>query len=58
MNTETVIEMPTTWESTLPILLMAYENGQNEGRKVALEELQRLARVADKLIAEKKGAKK
>jgi hypothetical protein len=44
-----------TWESVLPIYLMAYENGENKGRSAALEELQRMARLADLYLAAKKG---
>jgi hypothetical protein len=44
-----------TWEAVLPIYLMAYENGENKGRSAALEELQRMARLADLYLAAKKG---
>jgi hypothetical protein len=47
--------MIPTWEAVLPIYLMAYENGENRGRSAALEELQRMARLADLYLAAKKG---
>ena len=46
--------MVPTWEAVLPIYLMAYENGENKGRSAALEELQRMARLADLYLAARK----
>jgi hypothetical protein len=51
---ETVDATPS-WEAVLPIYLMAYENGSNKGRGAALEELQRMAKLADLYLASKKG---
>ena len=53
---ETVDATPT-WEGLLPLYLMSYENGANEGRRAALEELQRMAQLADAYVASKGGAK-
>lgn len=47
--------MVPTWEAILPIYLMAYENGENKGRSAALEELQRMAKLADLYLVSKKG---
>ena len=52
MKTENLVP---TWEAVLPIYLMAYENGENKGRSAALEELQRMAKLADLYLAAKKG---
>lgn len=52
MKTENLVP---TWEAVLPIYLMAYENGEHKGRSAALEELQRMARLADLYLAAKKG---
>lgn len=38
------------WREALQICLASYENGTAEGRKIALEELNRMADVADKAI--------
>lgn len=45
------IDMTPTWEALLPGLLMAVENGTNQGRAIAMEELMRLARFADRVNA-------
>lgn len=42
------IDMTPTWVGVLPMLLAAYENGSAKGRAIALEELQRMAKLADK----------
>lgn len=49
------IDITPTWEGALPLYLMAYENGEGKGRAVALEELQRMAKLADLYLASKKG---
>lgn len=54
---ETVDATPI-WEAVLPIYLMSYENGASKGRRAALEELQRMARLADLYVASRKGGKK
>lgn len=41
---------PTTWGQCLPILLLAYAEGSPEGRRVALEELTRMAQAADAAV--------
>lgn len=56
MKTET--DMTPTWEGLLPLYLMSYENGANGGRRAALEELQRMAKLADAFVALKKGGAK
>lgn len=53
---ETVDATPT-WEGLLPLYLMAYENGASKGRRAALEELQRMAKLADAYVALKGGGK-
>jgi len=54
---ETIEETPT-WQGLMPLYLMAYENGASDGRRAALEELQRMAKLADLYVASKKGGKK
>lgn len=47
--------LPPTWEGVLPILVEAAANGTNEeGRRAAWEELRRLCRIVDCMIAEQK----
>lgn len=49
------VDITPTWQGALPLYLMAYENGEGKGRAVALEELQRMAKLADLYLASKKG---
>lgn len=41
------IDMTPTWRGILPYLILSVENGNAEGRKIAIEELQRMADAAD-----------
>lgn len=41
------IDITPTWESVLHSLLAVIENGNSEGRKTAIEELKRMAKIAD-----------
>jgi len=41
------IDMTPTWRGILPYLILGIENGTAEGRKIAIEELQRMADAAD-----------
>ena len=41
------INVAPTWTGMLPSLLTLYESSTPEGRAVALEELQRMAKIAD-----------
>lgn len=41
------IDMTPTWVSLLPLMLIAYTEGTPEGRKIAGEELKRMAQIAD-----------
>ncbi len=45
------IDITPTWESILPALLAVIENGNFEGRKIALEEITRMAQLADLYVA-------
>lgn len=47
------IEIKMNWANTLPSLLVLLECGSFEGKRIAREELIRMARVAD-LAVEKK----
>jgi hypothetical protein len=42
------IELTPTWQGVLPILLAALEDGTKEGKRIAREELRRMAEAADK----------
>lgn len=46
-----MIDITPQWIGVLPIMIMAIENGTPEGRKIAIEELQRMAALADKYVA-------
>lgn len=41
------IDMTPDWQATLPLLLALVESGGPEGRAVAVEELRRMAKLAD-----------
>jgi len=41
------IDLTPTWQGVLPILIGALEDGTNEGKKLAREELRRMAKAAD-----------
>jgi hypothetical protein len=41
------IDITPTWEGILPALLAVIENGNFEGKKIALEEITRMAQLAD-----------
>lgn len=41
------IDMTPSWEGLVPYLITLIENGSIEGRKIAREELHRMARAAD-----------
>lgn len=51
------IDLTPTWAAVLPILLAAVEDGTAEGRKIAREELARMAGFADKYVELSKKAK-
>lgn len=48
------IDMTPTWAEILPALLAAYTDGTAEGRRIAAEELQRMATIADSYVAAQK----
>jgi hypothetical protein len=41
------IDLTPTWQGVLPILIAALEDGTKEGKKLAREELRRMAKAAD-----------
>lgn len=43
----TTIDMTPTWSEILGMLLTGFENGNATGRKIALDELRRMADLAD-----------
>lgn len=48
------IDLTPTWVSLIPYFVAAIENGTDEGRRIAIDELKRLAAFADAKIAEDK----
>ena len=44
------IDLTPTWAGVLPILIAGIENGNAEGRKIAIEELKRMAGAADSVL--------
>lgn len=51
-----MIDMTPTWAAIMPILFAGLENGTPDGKRIAKEELMRLAREMDKVIAKEKEA--
>lgn len=41
------IDLTPTWEGILPGLLWVLQDGDNEGKRIAKEELKRMAKAAD-----------
>jgi hypothetical protein len=41
------VDLTPTWESILPVLMVALVDGTEEGKRMARNELQRMARIAD-----------
>ncbi len=53
-----IINLTPTWEQILGVLLMLYDKGDSEGRGTALEELTRMAKLADLYVASQKSQEK
>lgn len=53
-NKGRTIDVTPSWESMIPVLVMLIENSNAKGRATAIDELTRLARFADSVIAESK----
>lgn len=51
------IDLTPTWEDILPMLLTAYEIGTPEGRRIAMEELSRMAKALDHCTAKERELK-
>ena len=45
------IDMTPTWAGLMPAFFAVFENGTEEGKKIAREELMRLARALDAVNA-------
>lgn len=52
------IDLTPSWEGILPGLLAAYASGGFEARKIAEEEMSRMARIADAYVAKCKAGVK
>ena len=48
------IDMTPTWEAAVRIYLLVLEEGEDKGKEMAREELMRLARQYDALVADLK----
>lgn len=51
------IDITPTWSGILPALLLTLAQGTDKGQKIAIEELERMAKLADKYVALKEGEK-
>lgn len=45
------INVTPTWQGLVPVFVALIENGAPEGRKFAVDELRRMARIADRAVA-------
>jgi hypothetical protein len=52
------VDITPTWRGILPAILAALTDGTAEGRKIAREELVRMADIADAYVAEHKETRK
>jgi hypothetical protein len=50
-----MIDLTPSWQGVLRLLLTAYTDGSAKGSRMALEELVRMAELADLYVAEHKG---
>lgn len=48
------IDMTPTWLGVLPLFLAAIENGTDAAKTAARQELTRMAKIADRAMAEEK----
>lgn len=48
------IDLTPSWRATVGVILVALENGTPEGKRLAREELYRLADIGDAYVAEQK----
>lgn len=53
-QTKNTIDLTPTWEQWLKTILLVLENGNEEGKKAAKEELLRMAKIADAYVSEHK----
>lgn len=49
-----LLDLKVSWSGVLPLLLAAYADGTEKGRRMALEDLTRMAKIADAYVAEHK----
>lgn len=52
-----VIDCTPNWEGSVNMLVTLVKDGNNEGRKYAIDQLRNMARLADKYVEQKKAAK-
>lgn len=50
------IDVTPTWSGVLPMLLTAYESGNVEARRVALDELKRAMATLDRFVEKERAA--
>tara|TARA_R110000851_G_scaffold186277_3_gene335581 strand:- start:529 stop:726 length:198 start_codon:yes stop_codon:yes gene_type:complete len=48
------IDVTPTWEQTADMLIMSLENSNDEGKKFARKEIQRMGRIIDSLTTQTK----
>ncbi len=48
------IDVTPTWSGILPALLTVYSDGNKDGKQIAIEELKRMAELADLYVKSQK----
>jgi hypothetical protein len=48
------VDLTPTWSGILPYILTVLRDGNGSGQKIALEELERMAKLADRYVASQK----
>jgi hypothetical protein len=56
-NKARFVDMTPTWESMIGVFVALIESGNAQGRKTAIEELTRMAKIADSIVAQSKTGK-
>lgn len=51
MSEQKTIDLTPSWEATAEILILVLDNGTEEGKRLAKEEIRNMAKAADRALA-------
>lgn len=51
MSEQKTVDLTPSWESAAEILILVMDNGTEEGKRLAKEEIRNMARAADRALA-------